>query len=66
LKGRIYLEGTLPKNMATCLKETTFLDTFVQNIHTIDEMDYWYLSAHGIEEDYPYVSPCGPWERNYI
>lgn len=66
LKGRIYLEGTLPKNMATCLKDMTFLDAFVRNIRTIDETDYRYLSAQGIEDDYPYVSPCGPWERNYI
>jgi hypothetical protein len=66
LKGRVYLEGTLPKNMATCLKDKIFLDTFVRNISTINETDYRYLSTHGIEEDYPYVSSCGPWERNFI
>jgi Domain of unknown function (DUF4505) len=66
LKGRVYLEETMPKNMATCLKDNTFLDMFFRNIRKIDHSDCRYLSTYGIEQDYPYVSPCGPLERNYI
>jgi len=65
LQGRVFLEETMPKNLATSLKNTQFLDIFFRNIRRIGAKEYEYLSSHGAENDYPYVSPCGI-EMNYI
>mmetsp|Transcript_14608 Transcript_14608/g.20877 ORF Transcript_14608/g.20877 Transcript_14608/m.20877 type:complete len:287 (-) Transcript_14608:1872-2732(-) len=65
LQGRVFLEDILPKNLATSLKDTKFLDVFFRNIRRIDSKDIHYLSSYDAKKDYPYVSPCGI-EMNYI
>eukprot|EP00943_MAST-04B_sp_MAST-4B-sp1_P009966 g9966.t1 len=56
LQGRLFLEDTLPKNIATSLKSEKFLNFFFRQ-----------LKHNKTEEfmDYPYFSPCGK-ESNYV
>jgi len=56
LVGRLFLEETHPKNIATSLKSTKFLDFFFKQMRRNDTYE------HG---EYPYYSPCGK-EHNYI
>ena len=56
LLGRLFLEETSPKNIATSLKSDIFLDFFHKQIQRNDTHKHL---------DYPYYSPCGL-EHNYI
>lgn len=56
LQGRLFLEDTVPKNIATSLKSEKFLNFFFRQL------------KHNKTEkfvDYPYFSPCGK-ESNYV
>lgn len=55
-RGGLYLEDTLPKNIATSLKSPKFLTFFTQQLRKNDGK---YAAA------YPWVSPCGK-EMNYV
>jgi len=99
LQGRVFLEETLPKNIATSIKSPQFLDFFykrmkrvsskeVQSLTMNDEPspattvsttvtttaslnsksdnDNSNVSEPGIESDYPFVSPCGLYELNFV
>lgn len=61
LQGRLFLEETSPKNIATSLKSDKFLDFFFSNLRRNDTP----LFADRSAIYYPYFSPCGP-EKNYI
>lgn len=64
LQGRIFLEETQPKNIATSLKSPAFLDFFISNIKESTEQDLELLPAC-VRVDYPYVSRCGV-ELNFV
>ena len=64
LQGRVFLEETLPKNIATSLKSPAFLDFFVSNLKECTVRDLALLPSD-IHADYPYVSHCGV-ERNFV
>lgn len=70
LHGRLFLEETSPKNVATCLKDTKFLNFFFKQIRSIDDEGITvksFMKMHGIPSDhYPYVSLCGSREYNFI
>jgi hypothetical protein len=55
-RGRLYLEQTTPKTIATCLKDSKFLDFFFRNYRRND-------SGHFSEM--PFVSYCGH-EMNFV
>uniref|UniRef100_K3WHX1 Uncharacterized protein n=1 Tax=Globisporangium ultimum (strain ATCC 200006 / CBS 805.95 / DAOM BR144) TaxID=431595 RepID=K3WHX1_GLOUD len=66
LQGRLFLENTRPKNIATSLKSAKFLKFFFSQIrpnvppaasHESDDADLFL--------EYPYRSPCGK-EMNFI
>ena len=57
LQGRLYLEDTLPKTAATCLKAPKAINAFFKALQH---------NNTGHHSEYPYVSPCGHWETNYI
>ncbi|CAM9826396.1 unnamed protein product, partial [Heterosigma akashiwo] len=69
LQGRLFLEQTLPKNIATSLKDEKFLNFFFSNIRRQIEKDRMILlqtdADPSIANDYPFVSPCG-FELNFI
>eukprot|EP00520_Triparma_pacifica_P019521 CAMPEP_0118633246 /NCGR_PEP_ID=MMETSP0785-20121206/891_1 /TAXON_ID=91992 /ORGANISM="Bolidomonas pacifica, Strain CCMP 1866" /LENGTH=147 /DNA_ID=CAMNT_0006524101 /DNA_START=185 /DNA_END=625 /DNA_ORIENTATION=+ len=56
LQGRLFLEETTPKNIATSLKSEKFLDFFFSQLCRNDTGEF---------TDYPFFSPCGK-EKNYI
>ncbi|GMI11638.1 hypothetical protein TrLO_g12269 [Triparma laevis f. longispina] len=56
LQGRLFLEETSPKNIATSLKSDKFLNFFFKQLR-------W--NNTGEFNSYPFFSPCGP-EKNYI
>ncbi|GMI10919.1 hypothetical protein TrVE_jg5867 [Triparma verrucosa] len=56
LQGRLFLEETSPKNIATSLKSDKFLDFFFSQLRP---------NKTGKFEEYPFFSPCGK-ESNYI
>lgn len=56
LQGRLFLEDTLPKNIATSLKSGKFLDFFWRMLRP---------NSTGLHEEYPLYSPCGK-EKNFI
>ena len=56
-------EETLPKNLATSMKNEAFLDFFCARIQETTAKDRTLLLDAA--DDYPYVSLCGV-ERNYI
>jgi hypothetical protein len=59
-------EDTLPKNIATSIKNVQFLDFFFARIRRIKDQERDLLSRLGVEEHvYPFVSPCGP-ELNFV
>lgn len=55
-RGRLFLEQTTPKNIATCLKDKKFLDFFFVNYRK---------NTTGYYSDIPYVSLCGK-EINFV
>lgn len=55
-QGRLFLEDTLPKNVATSLKSDKFLDFFWRMLRP---------NEAGFHAEYPFVSPCGS-EMNFI
>ena len=69
LTGRIaaayFLEETLPKNIATSIKDEKFLNFFFSRVRLVNQEEALFLQGHGIEDDYPFVSLCGK-EVNFI
>ena len=57
LLGRLFLEETMPKNIATSLKSDKFLDFFWRQMRRNDTKRFY--------DEYPYYSPCGK-EHNYV
>mmetsp|Transcript_30354 Transcript_30354/g.48364 ORF Transcript_30354/g.48364 Transcript_30354/m.48364 type:complete len:257 (+) Transcript_30354:1986-2756(+) len=57
LLNRLYLEDTLPKNIATSLKSAKFLDFFWRMLRPNESDEFC--------QDYPFISPCGN-EMNYV
>ena len=65
LQGRLFLEDTLPKNVATSIKDERFLNFFFARIRrntTNDDDSEWPIDP----QDYPFVSVCTKYETNYI
>lgn len=58
-------EETLPKNVATSIKDPKFLNFFFSRIQLPRLEDQSFLLENGILQDYPYVSLCGR-EVNFI
>eukprot|EP00934_Nitzschia_sp_Nitz4_P001088 Nitzschia sp. Nitz4//scaffold401_size10831//1277//2211//NITZ4_009056-RA/size10831-snap-gene-0.21-mRNA-1//1//CDS//3329551063//1088//frame0 len=65
LQGRLFLEETLPKNIATSIKDDKFLNFFFSRVQHCRPKDEEFLDSEGILQDYPYVSLCGK-EINFI
>lgn len=66
LQGRLFLEDTRPKNIATSIKDPKFLDFFFRRVRRINSKDQEFMTARGIPiKDYPFVSICGK-EMNWI
>lgn len=65
LQGRLFLEETLPKNIATSLKDEKFLDFFFTKLRRIRDKEKSILDEVGAADDYPFVSPCGV-ELNFV
>jgi Domain of unknown function (DUF4505) len=66
-KGRLFLEETKPKNIATSIKDVRFLNFFFLQIRRCNEADHTLMHRRGIPTtDYPFVSPCGKREFNFI
>nr|KAJ3419326.1 hypothetical protein HK105_007086 [Polyrhizophydium stewartii] len=57
--GQLFLDDTVPKNIATCFKDKRFLDFFFSRLRANPPSNP--LFAAGFE----YVSPCGK-EMNYV
>lgn len=55
-RGGLYLEDTVPKNIATSLKSPKFLSFFTQQLRKNE-------GKHA--KSYPWISPCGK-EMNYV
>jgi hypothetical protein len=64
LQGRVFLEETLPKNIATSIKSASFLDFFFSNLRRSSERDLKFLPKD-CRRDYPFVSLCGV-ERSFL
>lgn len=58
-------EETLPKNIASSIKDIKFLDFFFRQMRPVQKKDMEYLGELGVGDDYPFVSPCGK-ELNFI
>lgn len=66
LQGRLFLEETLPKNIATSIKDDRFLDFFFRMVRPVGPREQDIMVSCNISNDeYPYVSPCGK-ELNFI
>lgn len=65
LQGRLFLEETFPKNIATSIKDTKVLNFFFSRIRRASGKDLDFLQEHDVQDDYPYVSKCGV-ETNFI
>jgi hypothetical protein len=65
LQGRLFLEETSPKNIATSIKDERFLNFFFSRIQEAKPSDLDFLVEFGYHNDYPFVSKCGK-EINYI
>eukprot|EP00978_Attheya_sp_CCMP212_P037492 scaffold177261_cov53-Attheya_sp.AAC.2 len=59
------IEETIPKNIATSIKNVQFLDFFTRRIRKVKPREVQILEELGVNGDYPYVSPCGS-ELNFI
>lgn len=60
-----FSEETLPKNIATSIKDDKFLNFFFSRIRWTRTRDLEFLISKGIENHYPFVSLCGK-EVNFI
>ena len=59
-------EETLPKNIATSIKDSRFLDFFFRMVRPIGPREKEIMEICNISKDeYPFVSPCGK-ELNFI
>lgn len=58
-------EETIPKNIATSIKDEKFLNFFFSRIQSARDVDREFLALESVENDYPYVSLCGK-EVNFI
>jgi hypothetical protein len=58
-------EETLPKNIATSIKNVAFLDFFLQRLQRVGPKQQNVLKRLGCENDYPFCSPCGL-ELNFV
>lgn len=56
----------MPKNIATSIKHTEFLNFFFRNLQRVDTNQTQVLQQVNAEQDYPYVSPCGRLELNFV
>jgi Domain of unknown function (DUF4505) len=70
LQGRLFLEETKPKNIATSIKDEKFLNFFFERVQPITNKQRQYLieksgEGEGFQYHYPFVSLCGQ-EINYI
>lgn len=66
MQGRLFLEETLPKNIATSIKDARFLDFFFARLKHVSDAHRAYMTAHDIPvADYPFVSVCGK-ELNFV
>lgn len=65
LNGRLFLEETLPKNIASSIKDEKFLNFFFSRIRLANSEEKQFLETFGFTDDYPFVSPCGK-EINYV
>lgn len=65
LQGRLFLEESLPKNIATSLKDEKFLDFFFSKLRRVRDKEKAILEEVGAAGDYPFVSPCGI-ELNFV
>lgn len=65
LQGRLFLEETFPKNVATSIKDTKFLNFFFSRIRRANGNDLDFLQEHSLQDDYPFLSKCGV-ETNFI
>lgn len=66
LQGRLFLEETFPKNIATSIKDERFLDFFFSHLRRTSASQRKWMDANGIPvDDYPFVSACGK-ELNFI
>ena len=66
LQGRLFLEETIPKNIATSIKDERFLDFFFRMIRPVGPRELEIMNKFEISQDeYPFVSPCGK-ELNFI
>ena len=65
LQGRLFLEETSPKNVATSIKDNKFLDFFFSRIRKANQTELSFLRDQNAQDDYPFVSRCGA-ETNYI
>jgi hypothetical protein len=60
------LEETLPKNIATSIKDAKFLDFFFRRLQPLRSRDEDLMNGRDIlKSQYPYVSPCGK-ELNFV
>jgi hypothetical protein len=58
-------EETLPKNIATSIKDEKFINLFFSRIRWASLEEVKFLEDIGLSYDYPFVSPCGK-EINFI
>ena len=65
LQGRLFLEETSPKNIATSIKDEKFLDFFFTRIRWANTKELEFLRKNNAPDDYPFVSKCGV-ETNFI
>jgi hypothetical protein len=66
LQGRLFLEETSPKNIATSIKADKFLNDFFSRIRWAKPKEMEYIEGYNdYAKDYPFVSKCGV-EINYI
>lgn len=59
LQGRLFLEDTLPKNIATSLKSERMLDLFFAQIRPIQLSHERLAGVAHVAAEYPWMSPCG-------
>ncbi|KAG7364992.1 protein of unknown function DUF4505 containing protein [Nitzschia inconspicua] len=64
-QGRLFLEETSPKNIATSIKDEKFLNFFFSRIRPANDKEIKFLTEHEVQDDYPFVSPCGK-ELNFV
>ena len=67
LQGRLFLEETFPKNIATSIKDERFLNFFFRRVQPVEgKLQTDVMEPRDIPiADYPFVSPCGK-ELNFI